>query len=167
MFFRRSSLTASEITPRHSGHSISIFSLRVPYLRLALLKNVSSMGLPPRGKVVWDDVDCHVVSSHKICPPVSWRFAQAYDVITFCLRPYPVWSLARLSYFWHVVIFNVVVMLFKWPMFMPLGYVGGHNHAYSFLSNRRFGFVVLHLESRRSSSLGSSFQICWILIIDS
>ena len=60
-----------------------------------------------------------------------------YDLLLVCT-----------PYLWHVAIFNVVVKSFKCPTFTLLGYVGGHNHAYGFLSNCRFGFVIPRLESR-------------------
>ena len=61
----------------------------------------------------------------------------------------------HVPYLRHVVSFSVVVMSFKCPTFTPLSYVGGHSHAYR--RNRRFGYVILRLESHSSNFLGSSF----------
>ena len=65
----------------------------------------------------------------------------------------------QVPHLWHVASLNVAVMSFGCPTFMPLSYVGGHNHTYSFLFNYPFGYVVPRLDSRHSSFLGLLFWI--------
>ena len=80
-----------------------------------------------------------ILAGHITFPPQHFStLCRAGTLLLFCdlilcdlLR---VWA----PYLWHAALFITVVMSFECPMFMPLSYVGGHNHAYSFLSNRHF-----------------------------
>ena len=138
--------------------NISILSIGIPSLGLVLFKNMSSMALPLRGEVAWDDVDCHTDSLHNIFPLALGALHRAGTLLRFVcdLILYDLLCV-HVPYLWHMTIFDAIVVSFKCPTFTPLGYVGGHNHAYDFLSNHGFDFVIPRLESHCSSSLGSSF----------